>query len=70
MRVICKHPNASTEINGVAFTQTDGGMVSADIDEETGAHFLKVPGFSRVAEPVKPIQPEQPEPVKRPRGKP
>lgn len=50
MRVLCSLPNAADEINGVAFTRTDAGMLSADIDEATAAVFLRIPGYTKAAD--------------------
>lgn len=43
--VICTLPNASTTINGVAFTADRGQMISGDIDEATAANFRGIPGY-------------------------
>jgi len=50
MRIICKLPNASEEINGVPFTQVEGGMASEDLDAETAANFLTIPGYEEFVE--------------------
>lgn len=45
-KVICELPNASHEINGIAFTELDDGrMISAEIDDETAAYFTSIPGY-------------------------
>ena len=49
MRVLCTLPNASTEIDGVAFSPVDGGMLSDDVDEAVGHRWLTIPGFSAYA---------------------
>lgn len=58
-RVICDLPNASDEINGIKFHPLDdGGRISDEIDAETAAHFVSIPGYalddgSAAPEPVK-----------------
>lgn len=60
MKVICNLPNASGLISGVRFAQCEVGMISEEIDDETAAQFLQIPGYAS-AEPVKPpSQPQQP----------
>ena len=49
MRVLCTLPNASTEIDGVAFSAVDGGMLSDDVDDAVGNRWLTIPGFSAYA---------------------
>lgn len=55
MKIItCTLPNASTEISGVAFTATDGGMVSEPVADEVAAGFDGIPGYTFAdAEPPK-----------------
>lgn len=69
MRVLCTLPHASEEIDGVAFSRVDGGMLSADVDESVGNRWLTIPGFvahSAAMAPVAPDEPaEQAEPPRR-----
>ena len=70
MRVLCRHPNASESINGVAFEPVPGGMLSEPIDATTAAHFLRIPGYDAWSEPAEPETTEQLEqPARRHRGK-
>lgn len=50
-KVICRLPNASSNIDGIEFQpHPDGnGMVSADISDEQAARFLSIPGYEAVA---------------------
>lgn len=47
-RVICTLPNASTLINGVAFIEDRGQMISAEISAEVAANFASIPGYELV----------------------
>ena len=47
-KVICSLPNASTEINGVAFESTDGGMLSVEVTDEVAEAFVAIPGYALV----------------------
>lgn len=50
-RIHCKLPNASTNINGVAFEpHPQGGMISEEIDDERAAHFASIKGYKVVRE--------------------
>ena len=44
-KVLCTLPNASAEINGVAFTPADGGMLSEELSADRAAGFLVIPGY-------------------------
>lgn len=44
-RILCKLPNASTEINGINFSEDHGDMVSESVDETTAKHFASIPGY-------------------------
>ena len=70
MRVLCTLKNASESINGVTFSAVPGGMLSDTIDAAVAAHFLRIPGYQRWAEPEPAAEPEQPEQPVRRRGKP
>lgn len=50
MKILCKLPNAATEINGVKFVAHELGMISEEIKEEVAAAFLKIEGYIRVRE--------------------
>lgn len=71
--VTCTLLNASTLINGVAFSGSESGMVSEPVADEVAAQFEGIPGYeladAKVApkEPVK--APVQTEPVKAPAPK-
>lgn len=43
--VTCTIPNASTLINGVAFSGSDAGMVSEPVADEVAAQFEGIPGY-------------------------
>lgn len=45
-KVLCTRQNASEEINGVKFEQTDEGMLSEEITDEQAAAFCKIPGYA------------------------
>jgi len=45
-RVICSLPNASTEISGVKFSQTDDGMLSEEVSDEVAAAFTEINGYA------------------------
>lgn len=47
-RVLCKLPNASAFINGVAFEAVEDGMLSAEIGEAEAANFALIPGYELV----------------------
>lgn len=47
-KVLCTRPNAGTEINGVAFTKHENGMLSEDISAEQAAEFAEIPGYEVV----------------------
>jgi hypothetical protein len=44
--VTCTRPNASTEIDGVEFTETDAGMVSGPVDDDVAERFCRISGYS------------------------
>lgn len=44
--VTCTLENASNSINGVAFTQTETGMVSEPVADEVAAQFDGIPGYT------------------------
>lgn len=47
-RVICTLPNASTNINGVAFIEDRGQMISEDIPDHIADNFASIPGYELV----------------------
>lgn len=49
-RVICTLPNASTKINGVAFAEDRGQMVSEEISDDKAAAFVAIPGYKLVGD--------------------
>lgn len=50
MKVVCSLPNASLNINGVAFEVHPDGVVSVeDLSQAVADKFLAVPGFSDAA---------------------
>lgn len=53
MKVICKLPNAASLINGIKFEAHKLGVISEEIADEVGEHFLKIPGYVRVGAPAK-----------------
>lgn len=47
VRIICTLPNASDNINGVAFIAGAGGMVSEEIPAAVAERFLSIPGYKK-----------------------
>lgn len=45
MKVLCKLPNASGEINGVKFSDHPAGKISDDLSDDAAAQFLSIPGY-------------------------
>lgn len=45
VQILCTRPNASTTINGVAFHETDAGMLSEPVSQELADMFLGIPGY-------------------------
>ena len=70
-KVLCALPTASAEINGVAFTPADGGMLSEELSADRAAGFLAIPGYVEHAEEPAPApapvavtqRPKKPAPV-------
>ena len=62
-KVLCTLPNASAEINGVAFTPADGGMLSEELSADRAAGFLVIPGYVEHAEDHAPTPAPAPAPV-------
>lgn len=62
-KVLCTLPNASAEINGVAFTPADGGMLSEELSADRAAGFLVIPGYVEHAEDPAPAPAPAPAPV-------
>ena len=54
IKVTCKLPNASTNINSIDFEPVDGG-VTAVMDDESAAQFEGIPGYTLEA-----VQEEKP----------
>lgn len=52
MRVLCTLPNAGEIINGIAFTETEGGMLSEDIGDDMARAFAAIPGYQMVGAPA------------------
>lgn len=44
-QVLCKLPNASENISGVAFQKTKDGMLAASVSVEDAAKFDGIPGY-------------------------
>ena len=52
-KVICKLPNASTEISGVKFTaDEDGAMLSEDVAQDVADSFALIPGYEIIGAKV------------------
>lgn len=51
-KVICTLPNASTEINGVKFSESKEGMISEEITDAQAGEFTAINGYALVV--VKP----------------
>lgn len=45
-KVLCTLENASEEISGVKFEQTEDGMLSEDVSTETAAYFCQINGYA------------------------
>lgn len=45
-RVLCTLPNASTQIGGIKFEPTEGGMLSEPLDEAQAKRLCGIPGYS------------------------
>lgn len=45
-KVLCTLENASQEISGVKFEQTEDGMLSEDVSDETAAYFCQINGYA------------------------
>jgi len=58
MKVICKLPNASEFINGVAFKTRGELMLSEDVAPEVAAAFAEIPGYEVL--PAAPVVTELP----------
>ena len=69
-KVLCTLENASTEISGHKFTAVEGGMLSEDLDDDTAARFLSIPGYEPVADPEPPAEPQKPAAAPAPAPKP
>lgn len=58
-KVLCTLPNASALINGVAFEESDAGMLSEAIEDDAAKQFQGIPGYELIdageakKEPVK-----------------
>lgn len=49
-RLICTLPNASTTINGIAFTEDRGQMVSEPVPDDVAEQMATIPGYMLVPE--------------------
>lgn len=47
-KVLCTLPHASTEINGVKFSESKEGMISEEISEAQANDFTSISGYSLV----------------------
>ncbi len=56
VQVLCTRPNASTSINGVAFHETDAGMLSDPISQELADMFIGIPGYEVIPTVAKPSE--------------
>lgn len=45
-KVLCTLENASDEISGVKFEQTEDGMLSEEISDEAAAYFCQINGYA------------------------
>lgn len=71
VQVLCTRPNASTSINGVAFHETDAGMLSDPISQELADMFLGIPGYEVIpvaSKPSESVEVKTAEAPKRRRG--
>lgn len=59
-KVLCTLPNASALINGVAFEETDAGMLSEAIEDDAAKQFEGIPGYELIdageAKKVEPVK--------------
>ncbi|MFM0165760.1 hypothetical protein PQR39_35690 [Paraburkholderia sediminicola] len=51
-QVLNRNKNASTVINGIAFTPTKNGMLSEEITQDQADYFLKIPTYVAVKAPA------------------
>ena len=51
--VTCTLPNASVEIDGIAFAETPTGMVSEPVADDVAARFVTISGYT-VADAAEP----------------
>lgn len=56
VQILCTRPNASTSINGVAFHETDAGMLSEEISQELADMFIGIPGYELIPAASKPAE--------------
>lgn len=56
VQILCTRPNASTNINGVAFHETEAGMLSEEISQELADMFIGIPGYEVVPAAAKPSE--------------
>lgn len=58
VQVLCTRPNASDNINGVPFHETDAGMLSDPISQELADMFIGIPGYELIpaAETTEPAE--------------
>jgi hypothetical protein len=47
-KVLCTLPNASALINGVAFEESDAGMLSEAIEDDAAKQFEGIPGYELI----------------------
>ncbi|HED34956.1 MAG TPA: hypothetical protein ENJ08_12225 [Gammaproteobacteria bacterium] len=47
-KITCTLPHAATEINGVSFTDVEGGLIAENISAREALHFKKIPGYEVV----------------------
>jgi hypothetical protein len=69
-QVLNRSKNASTLINGIAFTKTAKGMLSAEITQEQADYFLKMPNYVAVKALAAPVTPPATPPSTPPRARP
>jgi hypothetical protein len=65
-RVLCSLPNASTQIGGVTFVATDGGLLSDVLTDAEAKRWASIPGYRLI--PHEETPPVVPRPAKPSRG--
>ncbi len=63
-KIICSLPNASEEINGIAFEEDKGDMVAINVPADKAERFANIQGYEVIPQQGKGTGNEDPEDVK------